>query len=140
MHNKFKGTLDVVIDGETYTMRPTFDAMECFTQEAKMSEREAFDKIASNTFSSALIVNAIYAGIMGEYWATNRASKHIERRVLGELMMREGVAKFSVNAYNFLLFAMVPAETAIKTLQKVGEEKKSQPEPSNTNGSDSSPS
>lgn len=137
MHNRFKGTLDVTIDGEVYTMRPTFDAMECFTNEAKMSEREAFDKIANNTFSSALIVNAIYAGIMGEHWASNRASKSIERRVLGELMMREGVAKFSVDAYNFLLFAMVPAETAIKTLQKVGEEKKSQAEPSNTSGSDS---
>ena len=67
MGNKWKGTFEVSIDGEEYTLRPTFDAMETFVQQTGVSEREAFDLIEAGKYNSGMIVSAIHAGIIGEH-------------------------------------------------------------------------
>lgn len=122
MGNPFTGVFTAEIDGDSYELAPTFDAMECFIESAGMSEREAFERLAAGKYSSSLIVSAIHAGIMGAHWRSNRKTPSIERRVLGELVMRTGITKFVPIAQKFLLFAIVPYEEAAKAAIESGSE------------------
>ena len=116
--NKFTGVFTVKIDGKDYELAPTFDAMECFVDNAGMSEREAFEKITDGKYSASLIVSAIHAGIMGAHWRSNRVSPSIDRRVLGELVMRDGIINFVAIATQFLTFAIVPYSRAAKPFEE----------------------
>ena len=117
--NQFTGVFSVKIDGKDYELAPTFDAMECFVDSAGMSEREAFEKITEGKYSSSLIVSVIHAGVMGAHWRSNTVTPKIERRVLGELIMRDGVTDFVEIAVKFLMFAIVPYSRAAKQFEEV---------------------
>lgn len=128
MSNQFTGVFSVEIDGKEYELAPTFDAMECFVSNAGMSEREAFEKITDGKYSASLIVSVIHAGIMGAHWRSNRVSPSIDRRVLGELVMRDGITNFVAIAVKFLTFAIVPYSRAAKQFEEgEGDEEEKKP-------------
>lgn len=133
MPNKFKGTFEIEIEGKEYTLRPSFDAMVTLVTNAGKSEREIFEAIREEKYTIDMIVNIIHAGIMGEYYASNQKSGKIDKRVLGQLIMMEGVTKFVPVAIQFLMFAIVPyqeAKEAVENMYKGDEgENEDDPEP-----------
>ena len=128
---RFKGTFEVRIENKDYTLRPTFDAMETLCTESGKSERELFEAIQDEKYTVKMIVDIIHAGMMGEYWATNRKAAKLDRRVLGQLMMNQGVTKFVSVAIQFLMFAMVPHDAAVKAVDRMNgfEDEAEDPEP-----------
>jgi len=132
MGQRFKGTFEVKIGDKEYTLRPTFDAMECLVTESGKSEREIFECIQEEKYTVKMITDVLYAGIMGEHWASNLQAPKLDRRVLGQLVMMEGVTKYVPLAIQFIMFAIVPYETAKSAVERMdgmsGEEEDPVPE------------
>jgi hypothetical protein len=122
MPNKFKGSFDIEIEGKDYQLRPTFDAMAELTTLTNKSEREIFEMLRSGEYTLSIVTDVIYCGIMGEYWASNRQAPKIDRRVLGQLVMMEGVTSFVPKALQFMMFAIVPYKTAAEAIEKTMDE------------------
>ena len=118
MENTFQGTFDVTVNNVQYTLRPTFHAMQCLVDKFKMSEREIFSKITDGKYSASMIVNVIYAGILGQHQATSSTNKLPYIDSLGEWMMMEGITNYVTIAQQFLLFALVPRDTAIESINE----------------------
>lgn len=119
MANRFKGTFEVEIGGKEYTMRPTFDALEELCTLSGTSERQLFEAIQEERYTVKMITDIIYCGIIGEHYASNRKSRKLERRVLGQLIMEEGVTKYVAVAMQFLLFAIAPYEKAKEAVDRM---------------------
>jgi hypothetical protein len=128
---RFKGTFEVRIENKDYTLRPTFDAMETLCTESGKSERELFEAIQDEKYTVKMIVDIIHAGMMGEYWASNRKSAKLDRRVLGQLIMTQGVTEFVPVCIQFLMFAIVPYDQAKKAVDRMNglEDEAEDPEP-----------
>lgn len=118
MPNKFKGTFEIEIDGEEYTLRPSFDAMEELVTLTNMSERQIYEAIQNGTYTTSMITSVIYSGIMGEHNASNKQSKMINRRVLGQFILMDGVTNYVTAALQFIMFAIVPYKTAAEAIER----------------------
>jgi hypothetical protein len=132
MANVWKGTFDIELGGDTYSLRPSFDAMCEFEDKTGMAVSVAQRQMAQEGITSfKTVVAAIWAGILGECIATNREDKVPSYRVIGEKIRIEGINKFAILAAKFLTYAIIPEETirqieAESHSDDEAEEKKSQ--------------
>ena len=120
--NKWKGTLEVSILGETYTLRPTFDAACEFEEKVGMSVGEAYQQLSDGKLSMKIVCGAIWAGIKGEAYASNQPNKEVSYRIIGEKIMQSGVGGVSTDALRFLTYCLIPDEAILEIAKKAGEE------------------
>ena len=103
--------------------------METLCTESGKSERELFEAIQDEKYTVKMIVDIIHAGMMGEYWASNRKAAKLDRRVLGQLMMNQGVTEFVPVCIQFLMFAIVPYDKAKEAVDNMNGFEDEDPEP-----------
>lgn len=104
MGNKYKGTFEVTIDGKEYTLRPSFDALCEFEDMVGISAHVARQQLIDGDFKAKLIPAAVWAGMQGEHLMTGQ--KIPSYRVLGEIMRKEGIFKYQVEAVKLLTYAL----------------------------------
>ena len=130
MPNKYKGTFEAEIAGETYTLRPSFDAMIEFEELTGKLAGDASQELMDGKISFKTVVGAIYAGIKGESYNQNNPHLCPAYRVLGEKMSQDGIQKYAVIASKFLIYGTIPNETIEKLengeldTESTGDEKK----------------
>ena len=126
MGNKWKGTFEVVIGGEEYTLRPTFDALCEFEEVAGMPAMKARQDLLEGNYGAKVIPAAIWAGMRGEHLINGQKCPSF--RVLGEMLRKVGIVKFQVDALKLLTYA-ASADDIIESIESQynedGEEKKS---------------
>ena len=103
MANKFKGEFDITLDGKTYTMRPTFEAMVDFEDKAGSVVNWAKLMGEQTPPSIKAIVAAIWAGIKHGHPVDGRPPSFSE---VGAMVMRDGAMKHAPTFVNFLAKAM----------------------------------
>lgn len=103
MGNKWKGTFEVKIGTETYTLRPTFDALCEFEEIAGMPALRARQELLEGTYGAKVIPAAIWAGIRGEHLVNGQKCPSF--RILGETLRKIGAVKYQVDALKLLTYA-----------------------------------
>ena len=103
MGNKWKGTFEVKIGAETYTLRPTFDALCEFEEIAGMPALRARQELLEGTYGAKVIPAAIWAGIRGEHLVNGQKCPSF--RILGETLRKIGAVKYQVDALKLLTYA-----------------------------------
>ena len=101
--NKWKGTFEVKIGAETYTLRPTFDALCEFEEIAGMPALRARQELLEGTYGAKVIPAAIWAGIRGEHLVNGQKCPSF--RILGETLRKIGAVKYQVDALKLLTYA-----------------------------------
>ena len=103
--NKWKGTFDINISGKEYTLRPSFDALCEFDEACGVSPQEARSQLIEGNFGPKVIPCALWAGMRGEYLING--GDHVKSfRVLGEMMRKEGMSNYQLDALKFLTYAL----------------------------------
>ncbi len=108
MGNKYKGTFDIEIGSETFTLRPSFDAMIEFEDQCGLCVNVAFDDLQNGRVSFKVVAAAIWAGIKGEHLATG--TKQESFRVIGEKIKMDGLANSAKHAMTFLMYSLISDE------------------------------
>jgi len=127
MGNKWKGTFEVEILGETYTLRPSFDAMCEFEEKTGFAVPEAHKMMGDGKTSFKIVAAAVWAGIKGESYARQDSKMCPSFSVIGEKMRREGIQNCAVYAMQFLSYGLIP-EDALKEMSEA-EESEKKPKP-----------
>lgn len=139
--NKWKGTFNIEIGDETFTLRPSFDAMVEFEDKCGVTADVAYEQINKGQVSFKITAAAIWAGMMGEQLA--KGGDVPSFRVIGQKLRNDCMIKHAQNASRFLLFAMTPEKDlaqADEIYENLEEDKKKvkEQESSNATGGDSS--
>jgi len=126
MSHKWKGTFDIKIGDETYTLRPTFDALYEFEEVAGMPAMKARQDLLEGNYGAKVIPAAIWAGMRGEHLINGQKCPSF--RMLGEMLRKVGIVKFQVDALKLLTYA-ASADDIIESIESQynddDEEKKS---------------
>ena len=115
MSNKWKGTFETTIAGKEYTLRPSFDALCEFDEACGVSPQEARTQLLEGNFGPKVLPCALWAGIRGEY-LINGGENVKSFRVLGEMMRKEGMFNFQLEALKFLTYAL-SADDIIESIE-----------------------
>lgn len=132
MANVWKGTFEIELGGDSYSLRPSFDAMCEFEDKTGIAVSVAQRQMAQEGITSfKTVVAAIWAGILGDCIATNREGQAPSYRIVGEQIRIEGLTKFATIAAKFLTYSIIPEDTIRKIEAEMSqdedaEEKKSQ--------------
>jgi len=124
--NPYKGTFDAEIAGETYSLRPSFDALIEFEELTGVSANVACERLGKGELSAKIIVGAIWAGIQGEAFARNDKSYCPGYRVIGELIRRDGMAKALKVAIKVLMYGIIPHDEVCRIEEGAKTESKKQ--------------
>jgi len=118
MANKYRGTIEVQLGGEEYTLRPTFEALVEFEEKTGMTVGQAYIALMENGVSVKIVSSAIWAGIKGE--AIYQNDKKLEKSYgwVGQKVVNNGVGNSLRIALDFIMYAMVPVDV----LEKIGDE------------------
>ena len=114
MSNKWKGTFDITIGDETYTLRPTFDALCEFEEVAGMPAMKARQDLLEGNYGAKVIPAAIWAGMRGEHLINGQKCPSF--RVLGETLRKAGIVKYQVDALKLLTYA-ASADDIIESIE-----------------------
>lgn len=115
-----KNTFDIELNGETYTCRTTFEAIEEFEDRTNMSIDEAYKTLAIGKLKFSIIAAAVWAGINGQ--RSYLHEKPLLYPVVGEMVKEHGFHLAALYAARFFTDAFPPAKDEP---QEVGEQKKS---------------
>jgi len=121
MSNRWRGTFDIEIGDEVFTLRPSFDAMVEFEDKTGVCANVAYRQIEENELSFKVVVGAIWAGIMGQHLA--KGGDKPSYRVIGQKIRNAGVIDAAVHASKFLMYALIP-EQALEEIEANGDKKK----------------
>jgi len=122
MSNKWRGTFDIEIGEETYTLRPSFDAMVEFEDKTGVCANVAYKQIEENALSFKVVVGAIWAGMMGQHLA--KGGDKPSYRVIGQKIRNAGMIRAAEHASKFLMYALIPEETIREIEEAEDSEKK----------------
>lgn len=114
MGNKWKGTFEIKIGNETYTLRPTFDALCEFEEAAGMPAMKARQDLLEGNYGAKVIPAAIWAGMRGE--SLINGQKCPSFRILGEMLRKAGIVKYQVDALKLLTYA-ASADDIIESIE-----------------------
>jgi len=87
MPNPARASFDIELNGETYTLRPTFESIMEFNDKAGLDIFEAID----NGLNTKRTVAAIWSGIRGEEIFQNKGNTSFEE--VGKICQAHGFAK-----------------------------------------------
>lgn len=105
MANKYRGELEVSLNGKSYLLRPTFEALVEFEDKAGMTAYEAIRLVTErNAAPMKSVAGAFWAGIKAA-WAPDggRCPSYGE---VGAMIQREGLANLLVPYLQFLTNAL----------------------------------
>ena len=130
--SKYTGTFDIELQGKTYTLRPTFEAMVEFEEKSGKAVNEAYQDMIKGKMSFKTIACAIWAGILGESTYQNNPSASLKYLVVGESIKKDGLKNHVLNASEFFQMALIPEEDQ-KRLAEEEAEKESETSASKKN-------
>lgn len=100
MANKHRGETPVTLDGKTYTMRPTFEALVEFEDRAGVTAYEAMKALTErNAAPAKAVASAFYAGIKAGWDGAGRPPAFAE---VGRLIQITGLVNLLAAYANFL--------------------------------------
>ncbi len=108
MPNKHKGTVEIELGGDTYTLRPSFEALIEFEDKVGKSVSEVFEAMQESKASFKIIATAVWAGMMGEAIAQNNPKLEKPWAWVGEMIRKEGLQKHFISAYTFVAYSVLP--------------------------------
>ena len=121
MANKYRGEFDITINGKTYTLAPTFEALVEFEDLVGITAFEAMRDMAEEQKAPAkVIVGAIWAGILG-YHGGNK----IEAPTFGHIgreCQAQGITSLMTEVMRFLANALASEETINAQIEKAGKD------------------
>ena len=122
--SKWKGTFELDLDGKTYQLRPSFDALCEFEEVAGVPAHLARQQLLEGNFGAKVIPAAIWAGIKGEHLVNGQSCPSF--RVVGETVRKKGMFGFNLEALKFLTYGL-SADDIIERIEseEPEEEKKS---------------
>lgn len=116
--NKYTGTFTIELQGNEYTLRPSFDAMVEFEDRTGQAVNEAFQEMTAGKMSFKTIAAAIWAGIKGEALWRNDPGYEKKYGVIGEMVKKDGIQKHVMSASQFFSMALIPEEDQIKLTEE----------------------
>lgn len=121
MANKFRSSFEIKLNGQEYTLRPSFEAIMEFNDKAGMDIFEALAIFSNQKVNVKIIVSCIWAGIQGEaYLQNDRNAPSFEK--VGRECQSHGFVECLPYAMNFLTNA-VASEKSLKKLEGEAPEK-----------------
>jgi len=118
--SKWKGTFSISLGGEDYILRPSFDAICEFYEKTEVTPQEAQEQLLNGTQGPKIIPACIWAGIYGE--RSLNGGKIPSFTVVGELMRKNGIKDYTVEAMKFITYSMSADDIIEKIESKVDEE------------------
>ena len=101
MPNPARDSYDITIGEETFTLRPTFEAIMEFKAKAGFDVFKGIMELGSDP-DIEVVVTAIWSGIKGEYIFQGKGDKAPSFSEIGSLGISVGVTKCVFEAYSFL--------------------------------------
>ena len=118
MANKYRGEVDIVLNGKPFTLRPTFEALVEFEDRSGVTAYEALRDFADKQrFPAKVIAAALVAGIRAGY-PTDPIMKMPSPQEIGRMVQAHGVMECVKMVFQFLNNALssdMQIETAGKT-------------------------
>jgi len=108
--NKYIGTVEIKILDKTYTLRPSFDAIVEFEDQAGMALLEAHNRLVQGKAGFKIIAAIIWAGVKGHALFENDPKQEVSFRVIGEEIRQHGFTKVIPEVVKFMTYAIVSFE------------------------------
>lgn len=116
--SKYNGTFTITLQGEEYTLRPSFEAMIEFEERTGRATNECFLEMIDGKMSFKTIASAIWAGIKGEALWRNDPGYEKKFGVVGEMIKKDGINNHVKNAQEFFTMAIIPESDQIKLAEE----------------------
>lgn len=116
--SKYNGTFTITLQGEEYTLRPSFEAMIEFEERTGRATNECFLEMVEGKMSFKTIASAIWAGIKGEALWRNDPGYEKKFGVVGEMIKKDGLHNHVKNAQEFFTMAIIPESEQIKASEE----------------------
>jgi hypothetical protein len=102
MPNPARASYDITIGEETFTLRPTFEAIMEFKAKAGMDAFKGIGALSSDP-DIEIVVCSIWAGVKGEHIFQNTVDKCPSFSEIGAICLDVGVSKCVFEGYSFLM-------------------------------------
>lgn len=100
MANKYRGEIEITLDGESFTLRPSFEALVEFEEKAGQTAYEVLQGLQqSQRMSAKTIAAVIWAGIRGHARPGDRTPSFSE---IGTRCQKHGLARILPSVIEFL--------------------------------------
>ena len=113
---------EIELNGEKYTCRTTFEAIDEFETKANMSILTAWESLEGGRYKFSVIATAIWAAINGERKVTGQ--KPMLWATVGQMVQEHGFTKCVIDANTFFFYSMPDRNKESKDIDKSEEDQK----------------